>query len=213
MLPELLRAVLKAALAIAGIGGLALVAIRVRAFPILAPELAFYFAFMAVLLRHAPIATALRALDRRRRWFVGGVFGLAIIGQIGGIPRITYPFVPWTMYSEGRPAATFVRYTAVRASGSADHFPFSRATPSADPRAVMAGVGRLVGGSPDDPTTDRERLDVRTARLTTLVTMNIFFWENIILLLVVLSAVHGIPGSGWTRSRSPSPVSLTRAGR
>jgi hypothetical protein len=72
------------------------------------------------------------------------VVGAAVFAQLVGMPRFTYPFVDWTMYSQVHPANTFIRYDTVRASGAEEHLPISRLTPSTSPRAVMAGLNGLV---------------------------------------------------------------------
>lgn len=132
-----------------------LAAMRIRSSPILLVELLVYVILLAALLWSSRIRSTFSALDRRRQWLIGSIIAAAIFAQLIGLPRLTYPFVDWTMYSQVHPANTFIRYDAVRESGHREHLPIDRLSPSTSPRAAMASLS-ILAQSEDE--SDHERL-------------------------------------------------------
>lgn len=99
---------------------------------------------LAVLLglaAYSPLRTAFQGLGAAR---ASALLGLVGAGQVVDRPRMTYPFVPWSMYSQADVSPEYVEYHAALQSGRAIDFPFHRIIPTHEPRSVSYNFsGRL----------------------------------------------------------------------
>jgi hypothetical protein len=120
-------------------------------------ESLFHLAVLLFLARQDALRDLLAELPRPRRWLLIGLFGLLLIGQLGGRNRLTFPFVQWGMYTNSFAGNRYLDYTATREDGVEIRFPIVEVYPTAGRHIVWkvaplmaVGMRGNAGPSRDD---------------------------------------------------------------